>query len=76
MRCVDVGEGWGVGDEVLNVRGEGAGAREWRRGGLGCPVALTVCGVGGRGGYGRGGRGSPPGGRSSRAAYPSLSTVK
>jgi hypothetical protein len=33
--ALGVGEGWGVGDEVLNVRGEGVGVREWCRGGLG-----------------------------------------
>lgn len=32
--ALSVGEG-GVGDEVLNVCGEGVGVREWRRGGLG-----------------------------------------
>ena len=56
-----LGEGWGVGDEVLDVRGEGVGV-----GGLGCAVVLTSCGAGGWGGYGRGVGISPPGGRSGR----------
>jgi hypothetical protein len=58
-----------VGDEVLNVRGEGVGVRKWRRGGLGCAVVLPVCGVDGRGGYGRGVGTSPPDGQSCRASY-------
>jgi hypothetical protein len=74
--ALGVGEGWGVGDEVLNVRGEGVGVREWRRGGLGCAVVLTLCGVGGRGGYGRGVGTSPPSGRSNWAVHCSLSTVR
>ena len=33
--ALGVGQGWGVGDEVLDVRGEGIGVWKWRRGGLG-----------------------------------------
>lgn len=65
-----------MGDKVLNVRGEGVGVRAWRRGGLGCAVVLTMCGVGGRGGYGRGVGTSPPGGRGSWALNFSLLTVR
>ena len=69
--ALGVGEGWGVVNEVLDVRGEGVGVGGW-----GCAVVLTSCGAGGRGGYGRGVGTSPPDGRERLGAHYSSLSMK
>ena len=61
--ALGLGEGWGLGDQVLNVCGEGVGDGGWRRDWLCCGVVLTGGGAGGWGGYGRVVGTSPPSGR-------------
>jgi hypothetical protein len=42
--ALGLGQGWGLGDQVLNVCGEGVGDGEWRRVRVCCGVVLA-CGA-------------------------------